>query len=479
MKIRTKAASIGMLSMSMAGGALLLPRAAELPGPTATVHQGAFAEQLVEPGTIGSGRLLVYGSTIAGAQAKIVELAPEGRTVQPGDVLIRFDMTGFEQNLAREEAALRQAEAEQLRAGEELRIERLRAEAETSQAEQQVGYAQRELSNQTDGRGRVVVAEVEAAHAEAQRDLDRAQSTHRDMLPMLERGFITRMELEKAEQAVQRAAEQLRLAKLRRDAMVGFERPAAEARSQADVESARQTLKRQRETARARLSSLEAAVRLASSRVDELRIRITTIRDQMSRCTVVSAAAGMVVYRDLFFGNDKRKPQVGDEVWSSQPIIALPDAERVTVETRIREIDLQHVSLGRQVEVTLEAYPDLRLRGTIAVIGALAEQDPSRAGTKFFPVTVALIDHNDRLRTGMSARVEIDVARIDNAVLVPGHAVFDVDGESTVYVVKRGRPEARKVVLESRNDRDAVVAKGVSVGETVLLVDPRQPSGAR
>ena len=79
---------------------------------------------------MSSARLLLYGSSIAGVQAKIVEIVPEGRSVAPGDVLVVFDATTFQQNLLREEAALRQAEAEHLRAREELRIERLRLEAD-------------------------------------------------------------------------------------------------------------------------------------------------------------------------------------------------------------------------------------------------------------------------------------------------------------------------------------------------------------
>ena len=187
---------------------------------------------------------------------------------------------------------------------------------------------------------------------------------------------------------------------------------------------------------------------------------------------VRSDAAGMVVYRELFFGNDKRKPQIGDEVWSNQPLIALPDFSQLTVDTRIREIDLRHVAAGRRVKVTLPAYPGFELSGKISLIGALAEQDPARAGTKFFPVVVSLDGHDARLRTGMTAQVEIHIATIANTMLVPAQAVFDVDGHPAVFLGGGRRPVAREVIVSAQNDRDAAVA-GVSAGEVVLLVDPR------
>ena len=187
------AASIFMLSL--VGIVILAPGRAQPPGATAIVRVGALAETLVEPGTVGSSRLLLYGSSRSGVQAKIAEIIPEGTTVASGDVLVRFDTTPFQQNLAREEAALRQAEAELLRLREELRIERLRAEGDIAQAKQQIGYAESDLANQLEGKGRVALAEVEAAEGEAAREVQRARVTFEDMQPMLAKGFITRLEL--------------------------------------------------------------------------------------------------------------------------------------------------------------------------------------------------------------------------------------------------------------------------------------------
>ncbi len=299
------------------------------------------------------------------------------------------------------------------------------------------------------------------------------------MQPLLARGFITRLELDRAEQAWKRAEEQLRLAGLRREAMAGFERPAATARSKAELDAAQQDLVRQQESAQARMSEHEAAVRIAQSRIDEIAARATLLRDQIARCVVRSEAAGMVVYRELYFGNDRRKPQVGDEVWSNQPLIALPDTAQLTVETRIREVDLHHVRVGGPVTVTLPAYPDLELEGSISLVGALAESDSTRAESKFFPLTVALHSEDPRLRTGMTARVSIEVASLPRATLAPVQAIFDVDGHPSVFVLAGGRPEAREIAIVAENNHEAAIADGVAPGDVVLLADPRAPEDRR
>jgi HlyD family secretion protein len=471
-------ASVGALSM-LAVAVLFTPRPQTLPGATAVVRAGTLVQTLVEPGTVNSSRLLLYGSSISGTQAKIAELVPEGRTVSTGDVLIRFDATSFEQNLAREAASLRQAQAELVRAGEELRIERLRADGEAAQARQQIGYAESEVANQADGKGRVTLAEAETAEADTQREVDRAQAAFDDMTPMLAHGYITRVELDRVKQTLSRAQDQLKLATLRREALVDFERPAAASRSQAELDAARQALGRQREASQARISEHEAAVRISASHVDEINARMTLLRDQVSRSVVRSEASGLVVYRELFFGNDKRKPQVGDEVWSNQPLIALPDVTQLTIETRVREIDLHYVRQGSAAQVTLPAYPSLELTGTVALIGALAEQDPARPGAKFFPLTITLNRPDPRLRTGMSAQVEIPVTTLAHATLVPVQAVFDVAGRTTVFLASRGAATSREVILAASSDREAAVTSGVVPGDIILLADPRAIGGQR
>ncbi len=217
----------------------------------------------------------------------------------------------------------------------------------------------------------------------------------------------------------------------------------------------------------------EAAVRIASGRVEELTARAELLRQQIDRCLVRSDSSGMVVYRELFFGNDRRKPQIGDEVWSNQPLIALPDFDRLTVETRIRESDLHAVRVGGAATVTVPAYPDVSLKGTIALVGALAESDATRAGTKFFPVTVSLDTRDPRLRTGMTAEVDIITSTIANATVVPVQAIFDVAGHPSVFVVQRGHPIVRPIVVAASNDREAAVSSGVAPGDVVTLVDPR------
>ncbi len=455
--------------------ALLWPDRPNAYGPTAVARTGPFTERLVERGTIGAAHLLLYGSTIAGAQAKILELAPEGSAVAPGDVLVRFDRAPFEEAVAREQSAVAQADAELLRAQEDLRLEQMRADTDLQAAREQLGSAESALASEQSGRGPLALAEAEVAANQAERARQQTKATSDDMHALLAQGFVTRAEVDRADQALQQALDEKRLADLRLDTLKKFERPATLDRSRAGVTAAEKGVESATEASRARLAQRRAAVTLAAERREEARARLARARDQVERTVVHSTTAGLVVYRELFFGADKRKPQPGDEVWPNQPLVAVPDPSQLVVETRVREVDLHKIAVGRSVHVSVDAYPGLSLSGSVATIGALAQEDAARAGTRFFPVTVTLTTSDDRLRTGMTARVEIEVASIASALLVPLQAVVDEDGASNCYVLTRTGPQRRPIEVTGQNALVAAVGRGLAPGDTVLLADPARP----
>ena len=92
---------------------------------TATARQGPFRVVVVETGTLQALRSVTYASRIQSNQAKVVALAPEGKLVEEGDLLILFDAAPFEDEIRRNQALLAQAEADLLKAGEDLKLQAL------------------------------------------------------------------------------------------------------------------------------------------------------------------------------------------------------------------------------------------------------------------------------------------------------------------------------------------------------------------
>jgi HlyD family secretion protein len=151
--------------------------------------------------------------------------------------------------------------------------------------------------------------------------------------------------------------------------------------------------------------------------------------------------------------------------------VILPDVSRMEVETRVRETDVHKVERNQKVSVRVEAYPDLRLTGTVSLVGTLAQEEKERRGTKFFSVRVLIKETEPRLRPGMTARVEIEVEERPRALSIPLEAVFERDGRSVVFLAGR-TPLEREVVLGPSNADFVVIEQGLARGDRVLLQDP-------
>lgn len=464
-------ATTGVLVVAFIGATALLPSTAP-PWPTAEARTQAFTETIVETGTIATQRMAVYASSVTAASATLVEIAPEGHVVRAGDVLFRLDAAPFERARLTEQAALRQAETELTRAVEDGRLELFRTRGDIEAATQQIANAERGLANETSGKGHVSLIEAEAALNEATRHLAKARTDVEDLQPLLTERLITAAEYAHATRALTSAEDQARLATARRDSVIGFERPAATSRAAAEVHSARERLIRDGESATARAAQRRAAIAAARNKIAEITARIAAQTDQIERATVRARGAGLVVYRDLFFASERRKPQVGDEIFPNQPIVALPDSSQFIVETRIREVDLHKLDRQLVIRVQVDAYPDLRFTATMDQVGALAQEAAGRTGTKFFPLTVRLSSSDTRLRTGMTARVEIEVSSAAAALVIPAQALFEHDGLRYAVVAPNGRPERRPVTVAAETDALASIAAGLAPGDIVLLLDP-------
>jgi HlyD family secretion protein len=439
------------------------------------VDDGPFHLTIVETGTLQALRSVTYASSIQSNQAKIIALAPEGKMVAKGDLLILFDAAPFEEEIRRNEALLAQAEADLLKAKQDLKLQVIQNQEELAAARQKLVRSELEMKDVNEGKGKLREEEARAAVGNAERDLAKVQGTLEDLRPLLAEGFITKQELDRAEQAVERAREDLALAKQRRDALLRFGRPLEVSQAEADVRLTKDSLRQLESAADFRVEQKKAAIDSAHSRIQEASSKLALARQQLARTEVKADVPGIVVYRDVFFGSEQRKPQVGDQVWANQPLLILPDISKMVVETRVRETDIHKVVRQQKVSIKVPAYPDLKLAGTVTLVGTLAQEEKERRGTKFFGVTVQLTDSEPRLRPGMTAQVEIQVEERARALSVPLEAVFDKEGGTVVYVMERGRLRPRPVVLGPSNQDFVVVEKGLRKGERVALRDPEAP----
>jgi HlyD family secretion protein len=468
-------AAVAVIAAMAAVPALLVTGGDPAGVATAEVRQGPFRVSIVEAGTLQALRSVTYASAIQSNQAKIVALAPEGKLVQKGDLLILFDAAPFEEEIRRSQAQLAQAQADLAKAREDSKLQVIQNQEDLATARQKVERSDLELKDVQEGKGKLREEEAAAAVSNAERELQKAQGAFEDLKPLLAEGFITKQELERAEQVVARARDDLALAQRRRDSLVKFGRPLELSQARSDAVLTKESLRQLESAAAYRLQQKQAAIAAADSRIQEAASKLALAQQQLDRTEVRADVSGIVVYRDVFFGSEQRKPQVGDQVWANQPLLILPDISKMVVETRVRETDIHKVERNQGVKIRVQAYPDLKLTGVVTLVGTLAQEEKERRGAKFFGVTIQIDGSESKLRPGMTAQVEIAVEERPRALSVPLQAVFEREGRSVCYVVRRGRLQPQDVLTGPSNQDFVVIDRGLREGDRVALRDPGAP----
>ncbi|MGG4608406.1 efflux RND transporter periplasmic adaptor subunit [Providencia sp. Me31A] len=173
----------------------------------------------------------------------------------------------------------------------------------------------------------------------------------------------------------------------------------------------------------------------------------------------------------------------GQTIVSSQTaptILVLADLDKMQVQTRISEADIQKIHTGQSLTFYVIANPEKHYESTMGYVQpippeALDEHNNSSGGQQnnaiYYNGTFE-VDNDDReLKTAMTAQVFIQVAQVKNALRLPVNALGRsiAANQYEVTVIENEKTETRLVKI-GINDRHFVeVLDGLHEGEHVVI----------
>jgi len=117
--------------------------------------------------------------------------------------------------------------------------------------------------------------------------------------------------------------------------------------------------------------------------------------------------------------------------------IVMLDRSQLSVRIALSEADVGQVRAGQRATVTVDALPGLAWPAEIVEVGLRATQASGFAGGRTVPAMVRLLQADERILTGFSARVDVVVSEARNVLRVPIESLVQhtapppADGEGT------------------------------------------------
>jgi hypothetical protein len=291
---------------------------------------------------------------------------------------------------------------------------------------------------------------------------------------LFEKGFVTKIDLEKDEIANENNRLKVQTAVTARDLFLKYEFPKTAEEALSKYSEAVRELARARKAAISKLAQAEAKLKSGQGQYNIQARQRKEFYEQQDKCTIAATRPGLVVYggggdEDYYGGGEQVRE--GASVRERQAIITIPDMTKMSVRVKIHESYIKKVKKGQKARITVDAFPDTVLDGEVTQVGVLPDSRNRwmNPDMKVYLTTITIKGTNDWLKPGMSAKVEVFANCLSNVVYVPVQAVSPLEGKQVCYLANGGKPECRTVEVGDFNDEFIEIKSGLKEGERVLL----------
>lgn len=332
------------------------------------------------------------GSKIGGRVARL--LVEEGQTVKPGDELLVFEAPELENQRTQLQAKLAQAQAELARL-----VGGTRAEEDAAKAVEAAAKARYDKVKEgwRDEEKDVARSDLKIAEAE----FDQAETDYQRVSRLYDKRAASKAEFDAARTAYDRTRGQLRTARAR------FHMIVERGSRKEDVAEARAEWEKARAKAEELFYTRPEEIKLAQAKVAEARAKIEEVEINLREAIVkVPPELGRATVEVIAV-------RPGDIAAANQPIARLLRAKDLWVKVFVPETQYALVTLGQEVQVRIDTFPDTFYRGVVIQRANVSEFTPRNVQSvderryQVFGVKIRVDDPKGHFNAGMAAEVTI------------------------------------------------------------------------
>lgn len=433
------------------------------------VQRRSLDDTVIERGTIESQNTVFGKCELPGNESSIVFIVPEGTVVSKGDVIVRLESAKIDQQIALKKIALNEAEGKLKEAKQNLIAKTNEADGKIVTAKRELQIAEIEVTKYRDGDFIAEQSELQRLIADGKAQLEKYLEDRRKAEELVKKGYRSPEQLEEYglrvrsyEKAVQRDEQKLSNLKLydSKLKMTTFEGKATDAEKKVE---------REESTAAAEIERAESMIKSAMNLVELHESELKDLVAVLAKCEMRAPQDGTVAYANQPWFDASEKIRAGSKVFQQRDIFFLPDMNNMQVKLGIHESIVNQIKKDQSVSIRLDAFPDLKLKGSISYVAELAAS--SFDNTKNYDATVLIkeIPKSISLKPGMTAEVEILVGTYEDILAIPVGAVTEHFQLSYVYVAN-GSEFKRNVVKTGRTTHSFVeILEGLEPGESVAM----------
>lgn len=203
----------------------------------------------------------------------------------------------------------------------------------------------------------------------------------------------------------------------------------------------------------------EANIAYQAAQVQQAEASVQSVQAQLDQTVIRAPFAGVVT---------KQEAKVGAIVSMNTPVITLISAAIYEISANVPEVDIARLAIGNVGRVTLDAYAS-----EVVFEVKVTAIDPAETmidGVATYKVTFQFTAGDERIKSGLTANLDILAERRAGVIVLPQRAVIVRLGQKTVRILDGQTVREAPVETGLRgSDGNIEIVSGVAEGEKVVV----------
>ncbi|PIP68019.1 MAG: hypothetical protein CO035_01170 [Candidatus Omnitrophica bacterium CG_4_9_14_0_2_um_filter_42_8] len=212
---------------------------------------------------------------------------------------------------------------------------------------------------------------------------------------------------------------------------------------------------------KAKLEEVELEAKSAGEQAKSAEVEVRSAEAEFKKTDLIASREGVM---------GTREAEVGEFVTPNNKIATLYDISEMFVELGIVEKDVDKVTIGQDVIVTVDAHLGATFKGRVDYIYPAIE-----GKSRTLTAKVRLQNPDVQLLPGMFARAMITVAEFKDALVIPSLSLNKKDeGYNVAVIDAQNKASIRLVKVEYITTDYSVIGEGLYEGELVVTETPQE-----
>ena len=205
--------------------------------------------------------------------------------------------------------------------------------------------------------------------------------------------------------------------------------------------------------------SSQEAIQVQEARVLQAKAGLSSARAEFEKTVLRSPIPGIVTKKNISPGEISSLGQAAFSVISDSGL---------EIEANITEIDIAKIKVGTKAEITLDAYgQDEKF---FVMVSQIEPAETVVEGVSTYKTKFIFEQKDERIKSGMTANIEISLELKNNVLVVPQKAVISRDSSKFVMVFDSRKGVERQVKTGLRSSDGFVeILEGLETGDQVVL----------